>query len=373
MQRLQQAGVSRVHRPHRTASGVIAKQFARTVGDRTLLTLLEYLLELQPVQKRPAWCDQLWCYVDEEYCDDPIPSSLFQGAFLSYATCSKATPHTANNWVFGAAYSNNFVHSFDKMTCDADPMDKQRAMNQVAIGPSATASIITVIGSQYMGPGSGSLGNGFATDRSQTVGEQLDLTAAQALGKTCAGCYNEERTQQMRCGTCTGIPTQCAAANADEATCLAAGACTYTPATCKFDPFYLLISGVMGQERVKVTAMTDCTASGGTCVTPSINGGLPVAAANQAACASPGIFTAGDGSTSCRTLAIERGQDRIDFTMPPPLDMDIGAAIGVPFPLKAPVAWRCSPRRYWAGDACDCECGAFDPVRCHEAAHQSSL
>lgn len=287
-----------------------------------------------------------------KHCPRPIPQTFYAMQFLT----TKAES--------AAADANNFNHSFEEIRCDADKMSPSKAMSQIALAPSKNGRTLTVLGTQYAGPGSGNLGQGYATHRQRTIGQQKDLTEAQALGHTCAGCYDEDGTQQMRCGTCDGTDSRCTAANANQTTCTNThSSCVYTPAICKHSDFYVLISGLAGQERVKVTGMSDCQKSAGTCSKPGKNNGLPVLAADRQICeAEGGTFTDGDGSNSCLKLTIVRDKAHaVNFAEPPPLDRQIGDAINVPYPLTAPSTWRCSPKLYWAGDECNCDCGAFDP------------
>jgi hypothetical protein len=209
-----------------------------------------------------------------------------------------------NSWVFGASYANNFQHSFGRMMCGDAPMLPEWTTDQVAVAPSGIGDTrLRVLGSISAGSGKGALGTGYV--------------------KTLA---------------CT------------------ASVCPLAR------PFYLLISGFFGQERVKVTGMSDCSPAIGSCVSASINGGQPVPSNSTATCS--GTFTAGEaGTVTCKTLTIERDATQaIDFTAVPPLDLKVMNYLGVePFPLLPPPGWSCSPRKYWANDKCDCECGAYDP------------
>eukprot|EP01043_Picozoa_sp_COSAG02_P039069 COSAG02_NODE_3058_length_7451_cov_47.724701_9_plen_290_part_00 len=47
--------------------------------------------------RRPAWCEDKWCYVDGDNCEvagGAITSTLFPGAYLSYQTCASAATST---------------------------------------------------------------------------------------------------------------------------------------------------------------------------------------------------------------------------------------------------------------------------------------
>jgi hypothetical protein len=212
-----------------------------------------------------------------------------------------------NSWMFGASYANNFQHSFGRVMCGDAPMLLKWTTEQLAVAPSGTGDTrLRVLGSISGGSGKGDLGTGYV--------------------KTLA---------------------------------CAASVCPLAR------PFYLLISGFFGQERVKVTGMSECAPATGSCVSASVNRGQPVPSNSTASCAaSNGTFTAGEGETvTCKTLTIERDATKaVDFTAAPPLDLNVMNHLEQePFPLLPPPGWTCSPRKYWANDKCDCECGAYDP------------
>jgi hypothetical protein len=221
------------------------------------------------------------------------------------------------SWVFGTAYSNNFQHTFDKMMCDDDQLTSESLAEQIAIAPDATSTTLMVLGRNPVLSGAESLGQGYAFEGAKSSGV-LDR------------------------------------------------------------PFYLLVSGLMGKERVKVTAVTDCSAPAASCVATWEGldnwGGTDNCAgvtdlADDTACLAMAtasefcVYTpASTTTTACTSLTIERDSTNpVDFAKPPPLDRDVAEVMGTPFPLVAPATWTCNPKRYWAGDACDCECGAFDP------------
>lgn len=210
---------------------------------------------------------------------------------------------SANSWMFGASYANNFLHSFDRMMCDANPMLLEQTVEQLAVAPSGLSDTrLRVLGSIHAGSGGGALGTGYV--------------------------------KTLKC----------------------------TTSVCPLErPFFLLISGFFGQERVKVTGLSDCAPAIGSC---AMNASRHIPYTSSASCtAGGGTFTAGDSDTvTCGTLTIERdAKQPIDFTAAPPLDTNVLKYLEYPFPLLAPPSWTCSPRKYWANDNCDCDCGAFDP------------
>jgi hypothetical protein len=51
--------------------------------------------------RRPAWCEDKWCYVDDDHCEiagGAISSTLFPNAYLSYQTCASATGVSTNTY-----------------------------------------------------------------------------------------------------------------------------------------------------------------------------------------------------------------------------------------------------------------------------------
>ena len=108
-------------------------------------------------------------------------------------------------------------------------------------------------------------------------------------------------------------------------------------------PFFLVISGRNGQEKVRVTAVS------------------------------------ADGLS----LTIERATSPVDF-LAMPMSKRVHEELGEYFPLLPPPEWVCSPKVciriekyagllsscsersdrwqfYWAGDECNCGCGSYDP------------
>jgi hypothetical protein len=212
-----------------------------------------------------------------------------------------------NNWKFGVTYVNSFNHVFDRTVCDGESLQYDQTAEQLALAPGLKDDTLHVLGSPHMGPGYGRLGLGYV------VGD-------------------------------VGGP--------------AVQSCTFQNSRCPVPPFYIMISSWVGKERVKVTGLSDCAPSPGVC---RLSSGKYVPAKDKAGCS--GLWMEGDHTVSCKTLTIQRGKQPVDHAKPPPVSTKAweAGAVDEPFPLLAPVEWACSPGKYWAGDACDCGCGAFDP------------
>eukprot|EP01051_Picozoa_sp_SAG22_P002722 SAG22_NODE_124_length_18884_cov_34.149367_7_plen_697_part_00 len=121
------------------------------------------------------------------------------------AAAAAAGAAGANSWVFGVSYANNFLHTIDKMTCAGAPLKEAGLDAQFAVAPTKTATTLNVLGTPLMGQlPMGKLGKGYVT---------------------------------------------------------AAGVSSGPLAT----PFFLLISGMNGKERVKVVGLNDCAPSPAVC------------------------------------------------------------------------------------------------------------
>ena len=107
-----------------------------------------------------------------------------------------------------------------------------------------------------------------------------------------------------------------------------------------FEPFYMLISGLNGRERVKVTAQNDCSPTPSVCQLSEWAGYLDNDKNSfdwtaETACAALTTestcyddyncdWIPTDGTTKCRTLTIERdAANPIDFAKPPKLDKNV--------------------------------------------------